>query len=117
MTNDKPKHQELYRIMFWSDADPPSRFAGLTKDVSKEDVVTAVALLRSGRPLQNYMGWADCRICELMLGTKDVGRFGFVWPEKAEHYVEEHGVWTPGLAAFVAQLKAAKALKAAKDRP
>lgn len=25
----------------------------------------------------------------------DLTRFGFVWPEKAEHYLTEHGVWTP----------------------
>lgn len=105
------------KIMFWSDADHPSHFAGLTKDVAKEDVATAVALLRSGQPLESYMGWAECRICNFMLGMKDVGRFGFVWPEKAEHYVEAHGVWTPGLAAFVAQVKAAKSLKAAHGRP
>ena len=104
------------KIMFWSDADHPSHFAGLTKDVAKEDVATAVALLRSGQPLESYMGWAECRICNFMLGMKDVGRFGFVWPEKAEHYVEAHGVWTPGLAAFVAQVKAAKSLKAAHGR-
>lgn len=115
--NPKVKEPAPQRIMFWSEKDPPSRFAGLTKDVPKEDVALAVSLLRSGRPGQSYMGWAECRICGLMLGTKDFKRFGFLWPEKAEHYVEEHGVWTPGLIAFVAQLKAAKSLKAAKDRP
>lgn len=113
----KTKDQEPHRIMFWSEKDPPSRFAGLTKGVPKEDVALAVALLRSGTPGQSYMGWADCRICELRLGTKDFSRFGFVWPEKAEHYIDEHGVWTPGIAAFVAQVKAAKSLKAAKGRP
>ncbi len=103
--------------MYWSDVDHPKRFAGLTKDVSREDIVLVGALLRSGRTVERYLGWAECRICGLMLGTKDIGRFGFVWPEKAEHYIEAHGVWTPGLTAFVAQLKAAKALRAAENRP
>ena len=42
-----------------------------------------------------YMGWADCRICGRQLGTRDFFGYGFLWPEKAEHYVLEHDVWTP----------------------
>jgi hypothetical protein len=41
------------------------------------------------------MGWASCRICGAQLGSMDLTRFGFVWPEKAEHYVVAHDVWTP----------------------
>jgi hypothetical protein len=40
-------------------------------------------------------GWAECRLCGTNLGSMDLTRFGFVWPEKAEHYVVEHDVWTP----------------------
>jgi hypothetical protein len=40
------------------------------------------------------MGWADCRICGAQLGSMDLTRFGYAWPEKAEHYLVEHNVWT-----------------------
>jgi len=41
------------------------------------------------------MGWANCRICDVQLGSMDLTRFGFAWPEKADHYVVAHDVWTP----------------------
>jgi hypothetical protein len=41
------------------------------------------------------MGWASCRICGANLGSRDLTAFGFVWPEKAEHYIVAHDVWTP----------------------
>ena len=41
------------------------------------------------------MGFANCRICGANLGSRDVTAFGFVWPEKAEHYILDHDVWTP----------------------
>jgi hypothetical protein len=43
-----------------------------------------------------YMGFATCRICGTRLGTRDMFGHGFMWPEKAEHYLEAHKVWTPG---------------------
>lgn len=42
-----------------------------------------------------YMGRAKCRICDRDLGNADLYGFGFVWPEKAEHYILDHDVWTP----------------------
>lgn len=51
--------------------------------------------LARGKKLMSYMGFAECRICGCQLGTSDLGGYGFVWPEKAEHYVLEHKVWTP----------------------
>ena len=42
----------------------------------------------------SYLGYANCRICGEQLGTRDFFGYGFVWPEKAEHYVINHHVWT-----------------------
>jgi len=47
-----------------------------------------------GDVLMSYLGWADCRICGEKLGTRDFFGYGFVWPEKADHYVIVHKVWT-----------------------
>jgi hypothetical protein len=46
-------------------------------------------------------GWANCRICGAQLGSGDLTAFGHVWPEKAEHYILTHGVWTPGCEALL----------------
>ena len=46
-------------------------------------------------------GWAECRLCGAQLGSMDLTRFGYVWPEKAEHYVVEHDVWTPECSAIL----------------
>jgi len=48
-------------------------------------------------------GWANCRICGAQLGSMDLTRFGFVWPEKADHYVREHDVWTPECTELLEQ--------------
>lgn len=69
-------------------------------------------VLAGGEDLAAYtglssMGWATCRICGARLGTRDLVGYGLVWPERAEHYVLEHDVWTPGcilLLERVAQL-------------
>lgn len=92
-------------IMFWSESSPPSKFAGRLRDVPPGDALLAISVLRAGRPVQAYLGWADCRICGATLGTQDMGALGFVWPEKAEHYVEAHEVWTPELGELVAAAK------------
>jgi len=47
------------------------------------------------------MGWASCRICGAPLGSRDLSRFGYVWPEKGEHYVVAHDVWTPECSAIL----------------
>ncbi len=58
-----------------------------------------------GDVLMSYMGWADCRICGERLGTRDLFGHGFVWPEKAEHYVLVHGVWTKECGEMLAAIR------------
>lgn len=48
-----------------------------------------------GEVLIGYMGRASCRICGVDLGSRDLFGHGFVWPEKADHYITHHNVWTP----------------------
>jgi hypothetical protein len=52
-------------------------------------------------PNMQAMGWADCRLCGAHLGSRDMTRFGYVWPEKAEHYLVTHDVWTPECDEFL----------------
>ena len=50
--------------------------------------------LQDGNVLMTYRGCAACRICGVRLGSQDLFGHGFVWPQKAEHYVLVHDVWT-----------------------
>jgi hypothetical protein len=95
-------------IMHWSSDHPPERYAGLVGGVPKDDVLLAISALRTGKRLRATVGWVDCRICGEVLGTSDLGAYGFVWPERSEHYIEEHGVWTPGLDELVRAAKSSQ---------
>ncbi len=53
----------------------------------------------------SYLGWADCRMCGQRLGTRDLFGYGFVWPERAEHYVLDHRVWTPECDEMLAAVR------------
>lgn len=85
-------------ILFWFErAWNPKRFQDRAFEVSPRRIATAVSLLRAGRTHVPYKGWADCRICGKRLGSRDLRDGAFLWPEKAEHYVLGHAVWTPEL--------------------
>jgi hypothetical protein len=109
------------KILFWDDLAgelqplldllgvvPGGRRNGQPKDhirtdvpwADREELARALQLRSTMNPiggdiLMGYMGWADCRICGARLGTQDLFGHGFVWPEKADHYVLVHKVWTP----------------------
>lgn len=87
-------------------------FRNITRE-AREEVGRALQLRSPTNPigggvLMGYMGWADCRICGDRLGTRDFFGHGFVWPEKADHYVLEHDVWTPECAELHGVLQRAK---------
>ena len=108
------------RILFWDDQAgdlqpmldllgvvPGGRKHGQPRDhirndvpwADREEVGHALQLRTSMNPnggdiLMSYMGYANCRICGEQLGTSDYFGHGFVWSEKADHYVLVHKVWT-----------------------
>jgi hypothetical protein len=76
----------------------------------RQTVAKALALRSTMNPtggevLMGYMGWSDCRICNERLGTRDLFGYGFIWPEKAEHYILNHNVWTPDCDALLAAVR------------
>lgn len=99
---DERRYSGKHKLMFWSNTHRPKDYVSGTARVAPGDVLTAIAVLRSGEVFERWMGFAECRICGETLGTKDMTAFDFVWPEKAEHYIEVHGVWAPGLDHLVA---------------
>jgi hypothetical protein len=88
----------LRPLLYWG-TDPgerPHDFVNVQVPPWQRDAI--VFILGNGvdaHPGIQAMGWASCRICGANLGSRDLTRFGYVWPEKAEHYLVDHGVWTP----------------------
>ncbi len=83
------------KILFWSAAYDPNAFVGKASAVPPADREAVVQALRDGQELLAFRGMAQCRICGVNLGNKDLCGHGYTWPEGTEHYVVEHGVWTP----------------------
>lgn len=73
--------------------------------IARADRVALAHALAHGEVLESYLGWADCRICGVQLGTKDLMGWGFMWPEKAEHYILEHDIWTPDCTRLLAAIR------------
>lgn len=76
----------------------------------REEVARALQLRSAMNPtggdvLMGYMGFAECRICGEHLGTRDFFGHGYVWPEKADHYILVHKVWTADCDALLAVLR------------
>ena len=96
--------RESIPIMFWlpmnrgQDDYPKRNPKGFIRDdipQAKRDAV--VDILTHPEHDAAQRGFALCRMCKDVLGTHDFMGHGFVWPERAEHYILEHGVWIPEL--------------------
>jgi hypothetical protein len=89
------RHKNHKPLLFWGmDAGKrPQDF--VRTDVPEESRQRLAVILSKGRILASYRGMASCRVCKQMLGSCDMGAHGFVWPQEAQHYVLQHGVWTP----------------------
>jgi hypothetical protein len=81
------------------------------------DRALVIGALASGRPVVSYAGFAQCRICDVVLGTCDMEVHGFAYPEKAEHYLQEHQVWTPGCDELLARIRHAMRVSIIVERP
>jgi len=91
----QPDPDRVRRILFWGmlRGERPQDF--VRTDISAERRSALAAVLSAGTIAIAYLGFANCRICHSRLGTCDLGAFGFVWPQQAEHYILAHQVWTP----------------------
>ncbi len=111
--DDMPFPPEGQRILYWGvelGARPQDH---VRTDISRRYRHELAAVLGAGaesHPDIRYKGSATCRICGEQLGARDLHGHGYEWPEKAEHYVLAHDVWTPGCEAL---LQASRAVFAA----
>lgn len=56
-----------------------------------------VSYLRAGKAATQWRGCAQCRLCvpSMALGSCDLTDGEWVWPQRLEHYVEDHGLFLP----------------------
>lgn len=99
-----PTSIHLHPVMYWGDkvGERPQDFVDSRVPASRREALAFI--FKNGidaHPGVQAKGWASCRICGALLGSMDLARFGFVWPQKAEHYVLAHGVWTPECSALL----------------
>ena len=95
---------ETPRLLYWSDGHRPSSF--VRPDIAAADRDRVVEALRSGVVVFAYLGFASCRICQTPLGTCDMLTHGMLYPQKAEHYLVEHSVWTPECDELLHRIRA-----------
>jgi hypothetical protein len=94
---------EYPRLLYWTDTDPPQSF--IRHDVSPGDRALVAHALTRGWAVLAYGGNASCRICGEVLGDADKAVHGMIYPSKAEHYLIEHDVWTPGCDELLRRLQ------------
>jgi hypothetical protein len=110
----------LGQLLDFFNVVPGGRRYGQPKDhvrrdvprIDRDDLARALQLRTptsrdGGDVMMSYMGWADCRMCGERLGTRDLFGHGFVWPEKADHYVIVHDVWTKECSEMLAAIRRA----------
>jgi hypothetical protein len=54
-----------------------------------------IEYLGSGIVFRKYMGYSSCRICNKSLGTDELTDGTWAWPQRLEHYLEDHQVQLP----------------------
>lgn len=110
---DRGRPGILSRLFGLDEGDDPKEFVRQDIPYGDRQAVARALVIRStmepggGSYGIAYMGWANCRICGEKLGTRDMFGHGFVWPERAEHYVVRHNVWTPGCDRLLVAIRKA----------
>jgi len=99
--NDRP------RLLSWSGWSPPRLY--IRSGVPEADRAAVIDALASGQVAVRYMGYANCRICKIALGSCDMLTHGMIYPEKAEHYLEKHRVWTRDCDELLRRIRAGRA--------
>ena len=93
-----PTPASLWPLLYWGSEPgerPQDYVDAFVPSWARKAVAFVLARGADAHPGIQALGWADCRICGAQLGSMDLTSFGHVWPEKADHYLVKHEVWTP----------------------
>jgi hypothetical protein len=92
------------KILYWSEKLRP--LDCVRDDIPREKREAVAKILADGKAIEHWRGIARCRLCSKMLGSADLSRYGFIWPQRAEHYVIKHNVWVPELDVLLEKASA-----------
>lgn len=101
------------RLLYWGPLSHPRLF--IRGDIAEADRAEVIDALKAGRSVVAYMGFARCRICGEILGVSDMITYGMLFPQKAEHYVREHRVWTRGCDELLRRIHASRGTTARRS--
>ena len=93
----------------WPD---PRDLIGLWDSADRKSVIN---YLSSGIIFRRYFGYAQCRICNGLLGSSEMTDGIWVWPEKLEHYVQAHDVLLPKAFIESARAPACRKLESVRE--
>ncbi len=101
---------------------PVMRFSPALLDIPIEPTRRAagVALLsRHGRPTGRCVdcGARVCPICGVELSSREMQLYGLRWIEGSEHFVQGHGMWTPGMELLLKRARFYAPLPGVIDPP
>jgi hypothetical protein len=88
----------MIKIGFWhSEEEPylprPQDYVDTSWSAGRDFIIS---YLRSGKIIDSYLGWSDCRMCDLENnGASDLSDGTYLWPEGYAHYLEIHAVKPP----------------------
>lgn len=96
------------RIFNWGQRRP-RLYLGIGSRVPDDNVLECIAVLRGGTKIlgSNRNTPEVCPICEAELGSWDVGKYGFIWVHRGEHYLVVHDLWIPELGMLLYEAREA----------
>lgn len=101
---------------------PVMRFSPALLDIPIEPTRRAAGVLllsRYGRPTGRCVdcGARVCPICGVSLGSREMQLYGLRWIEGSEHFVQGHGMWTPGMELMLKRARFYAPLPGVIDPP
>ncbi|WP_374969511.1 hypothetical protein [Terrabacter sp. BE26] len=100
MTTWNPFQSPLLLIGYWSGSGAAEEWPSVAEFVDPswdtDERLDVGVYLQSGLVARAWMGYARCRLCDLVKnGNLDLTDGTYVWPEGLAHYVLEHDVRLP----------------------
>jgi hypothetical protein len=105
---DKPNVRGLPHLGYWAENQDPlkDRYEAkrimlpwpgdfLDPDWRGHEKNMVIAHLRDAPNVDQYLGYATCRICGIQCGATDKSDGAYVWPSGLAHYVEAHSLRPP----------------------
>ncbi|MEK6833229.1 MAG: hypothetical protein AABY32_04225 [Nanoarchaeota archaeon] len=90
---------KLNRVGYWNGYyEKNNKYIWPQEIISKNKIENKdkiVQYLSKGSDAICWRGFAGCRICDTLLGTRCLSDGTWIWPQRLEHYIIEHNIVLP----------------------